>query len=302
MEPLVVAQIGAASIQDILFATAAGLWANGVLLQRNHVVMPGWVLRWQRIAFGLLAVTAIGYLWLQAAVMGRVSAAEAGPLIAPVLAESHFGIAWMLGFAGTILAVLGSVLGKRFGVVVALGAVVYAAGKAAASHAADSGDFTLREAVHVVHLCATAMWAGSVMIAAVVLGRSALRQNSAWQYCVEFCTRLSHFATASLALVLLTGVYNAAEDTAQVTAPLVSIPYGHVLGIKLVLVTAAVIAAGWNRTVYLPSMRSHQPDDEHVPYAAIRGFSSLLAVEAVLLLVVLIVASILGHMSPSTAG
>ncbi|WP_207005517.1 CopD family protein [Trinickia mobilis] len=295
MDPLVVAQIGAASIQDILFAMAAGLWANGALLQRSHVAMPGWMRTWQRIAFGLLALAAIGYLWLQAAVMGGVSIAEAGPLIVPVLTESHFGIAWSLGFVGAILAVLGSVHGRRFGVVVALGAVVYAAGKAASSHAADSGDFTLREAVHVVHLFATAMWAGSVIIAAVVLRRSALRQNSAWHHCVEFCTRLSHFATASLALVLLTGVYNAAEDTAQVTAPLVSTPYGHVLGIKLVLVAAAVIAAGWNRMVYLS-------DDENVPYAGIRGFTYLLVVEAVLLLVVLVVASILGHMSPSTAG
>jgi putative copper export protein len=34
---------------------------------------------------------------------------------------------------------------------------------AASSHAADADDFKLREAVHVVHLCATALWAGSVI-------------------------------------------------------------------------------------------------------------------------------------------
>jgi putative copper resistance protein D len=302
MDQIVVAQIGTASIQDIVFAMAAGLLANGVLLQRSGVVMPGWVRGWQGIAFGVLAVTAIGYLWLQAAVMGGVSVAEAGPMIMAVLTESHFGITWSLGFAGAILALLGSALGKRFWVVVALGAVVYAAGKAIASHAADSGDFTLREAVQVVHLCATAMWAGSVMMAVVVLRRSALRQDSAWHHCVEFCTRLSHFATASFALVVLTGIYSAAEDTAPASAPLVSTVYGHVLGIKLALVTAALMAAGWNRMVNLSQVRSEPLESEQAPTEAIRRFGHLLAVEAALLIAVLVIASILGHTSPSTAG
>jgi putative copper resistance protein D len=301
MDPLVVAQVVIAFIQDTLFAGAAGLLVSSVLLQRSRVVVPEWVLGWQRIAFGMLAVTAMGYLWLQAAVMGGASVAEAGPLIVPVLTHSHFGIAWALGFVGAILATLASVPRRPYRAVMVLGAVIYAAGKAASSHAADSGDFTLREVAHVAHLCATAIWAGSVMVAAVVLQRSALREVSAWHQRAQFCTWLSHLATAALAFVVVTGIYNAVEDTAQAAGPLLSIAYGRVLGIKLVVVTAAVIAAGWNRMVNLSEMRGEQAG-ERVSTVATRRFIDLLAVEAVLLLAVLVVASILGHTSPSTAG
>lgn len=77
-----------------------------------------------------------------------------------------------MGFAGVVFACLGGTHNRRSALwLTAAGAIVYAVGKAAVSHAADAGDFTLREAVHVVHLGATALWAGSVMIAAPLLRR-----------------------------------------------------------------------------------------------------------------------------------
>ena len=97
---------------------------------------------------------------------------EAGPAVGAVLTQSHFGVAWSVGFVGAVFACLGGARHSRTAWwLAAAGMVVYVAGKAAASHAADAGDFTLREAVHVVHLGATALWAGSVIVAAPVLRR-----------------------------------------------------------------------------------------------------------------------------------
>ena len=178
--------------------------------------------------------------------------------------------------------------------------MVYAAGKAAASHAADSGDFTLREAVQVVHLCATALWAGSVIVAAVVLHRWDEASRAMPTRRVAFCTELSHLATIALGVVIVTGIYNATEDTANLSTSLLSVPYGRVLMLKLVFVTLAVILGGYNRMIHLPRLQAVASGDGSAIRHAQRGFDKLLVVEAVAMLAVLMVAAVLGHTSPTT--
>jgi putative copper resistance protein D len=313
VDPLVVVQILVAAAQDMVLALAVGALACSAMLERQPSACPAAsaALGHSRLAALVLLVLACGlYLWLQAAVMGGTPFSEAGPVVSAVLTQSHFGIAWSVGCAGAVLACFGGARrGRTAGWVATAGMIVYVAGKAAASHAADAGDFTLREGIHVLHLSATALWAGSVIVAAPVLWRwnsNAAVSTEATTVAsagpanrVAFCAQLSHLATVALAVVIVTGIYNATQDTAHLTAPLLGVLYGRVLALKLVLVTLAVLLGGYNRMIYLPRLQHTAADGGPAYRDAQRSFDRLLAVEAVAMVAILVVAGVLGHTSPS---
>lgn len=327
MDTLVAAQMALAACQDLLFAVLAGVLVCAALLPRAAAsgTRSGWdplytdlrrALGGRQLYAGLALVVACGlYLWLQAAVMSGSPLTQASAALLPVLTESHYGSAWIVGCLGAawaVLATLAMPISDRRGsraawLAVCIGAVIYAAGKAAASHAADDGDFTLREAVHVIHLCATAVWAGSVIAAIGVLRRlgatvDADPVHTASVAGITFRTRLSHLATVALAVVLISGIYNATRDTAAATVPLLSTPYGKILVVKLVVVAFAVMLGGWNRMSYLPQMRVRldATDSDPARARAVRHFDRLLAIEAVAMVAILILAGVLGHTSPTS--
>jgi copper resistance protein D len=299
--PLVTAQIVLAVVQNVLFATAAGMLACGLIGKRSGMVAPSALRMPQAVVTIALALTALAYLWLQAAVMSGSPLSEAGPAVVAVLTESHFGIAWSVGFIGALLAALSRLPERRGLPLFAAGLVAWAAGKAAASHAADSGDFSVRETIHVVHLGATALWAGSVIVAAVLLRRFTRTSNgTAPEPGAAFCAQLSHLATAALLVVLITGIYNVMQDTAQASAPLLRMEWGRVLAVKLTCVALAIALGGWNRMVVLPALSTRAQERDASGYLAIqRRFDGWLTIEAIVMLAVLSIAAVLGHTSPT---
>ncbi|WP_181969691.1 copper resistance D family protein [Paraburkholderia sp. DHOC27] len=315
MDPLVAGQIVVAAAQDLLFACAAGTLACSALCARgepsggasSHAAVverahasagsPG---RVRAIALIGLMLACCLYLWLQAAVMSGSTFSAAAPAISVVLTQSHFGAAWSVGCAGAVLGCLGGTRDSRAAWwLAALGMLVYAAGKAAASHAADTGDFTVREAVHVVHLTATALWAGSVIVAAPLLWRWRRAAAMPPMQCEAFCTRLSHLATLALVVVIGSGIYNAAQDTAHLSGPLLDAWYGRVLTVKLVFVALAVLLGGYNRMIHLPRLHATAIEGGDAYRDAQRRFDRLLSVEAIAMIAVLIAAAVLGHTAPT---
>jgi len=301
LESLVIAQIVLAAVQDILFAAAAGALACGVMGTRSGWLGEDKLCVWRTASSAVLAFTAPAYLWLQAAVMSGSPFAEAGPAIVAVLTESHFGKAWSVGFAGALLAALSGLRRERGSTFFAVSLLLWVAGKAAASHAADSGDFSTREAIHVVHLSATALWAGSVIVAAVLLGGCVRPEDDSPGQRAAFCSSLSHLATAALVVVLVTGFYNVLQDTAHASAALLQMGWGRVLVAKLACVVLAIVLGGWNRMVVLPALRTRAEQNDPAYTAQQRRFDRALAAEAVIMLAVLSLAALLGHTSP-TAG
>ncbi|MEX3689812.1 CopD family protein [Paraburkholderia sp. BR14263] len=300
MELLVAGQIALAAVQDVLFATAAGSLACAVLGTHSGMGAPATLRGWQAGLVIALALTALAYLWLQAAVMSGSPLAGAGDAVAAVLTQSHFGVAWSVGFVGALLATLSRIAGRRGLPLFAVGLLVWAAGKAAASHAADAGDFSVREGIHLVHLCATALWAGSVIVASVILRRAApVADASAGQRAAAFRLGLSHLATAALLVVLITGLYNVMQDTAQAGVPFFGTAWGRVLSAKLACVAAAVALGGWNRWLILPDLCANAQQDGPVFMAALGRFDAWLTVEALVMLAVLVFAAVLGHTSPT---
>ncbi|WP_207002370.1 CopD family protein [Trinickia mobilis] len=297
MEPLVAVQIAVAAVQDMLFATAAGSLACAVIGKRSGMGAPTTLRGWQAGLALALALTALAYLWLQSAVMSGSTLTEAGPAVTAVLTESHYGVAWSVGFIGALLATLSRLFDRRGLPLFAAGLLAWAAGKAAASHAADAGDFSVREVIHVVHLCATALWAGSVIVAAVMLRRLAPTARAAAEHRAAFCTELSHLATSALLVVLITGFYNVMQDTEQASVPFFGMAWGWILLAKLACVAAAVALGGWNRVVVLPDLHARARQDGSAFMAAQGRFDTWLAIEVLVMLAVLAIAAVLGHTS-----
>jgi copper resistance protein D len=301
VDALVNVQIALAAVQDILFAVATGLFASAAIDRRTGLFDHA-ALRIARTALAaVLALSAFGYLWLQAAVMSGSPLGDAGPAVMAVLTQSHFGAAWAIGCAGALLVAASGLVRGRGLALCGAGLLLWAAGKAAASHAADSGDFSWREAVHLAHVLATALWAGSVIAAAGLLQCFGRGAHGPAEQRAAFCSGLSHVATGAFAVVLVTGFYNVLQDTAHTGAPLLGLAWGRVLAAKLACVAFATLLGGWNRLVVLPALRMRAEQHDPGYPAAQRRFDTALCIEAAVMLAVLALAAVLGHTAP-TAG
>lgn len=303
IDQLVVAQIALAALQDLLFALVVGALACAALPGSPLADAPQQPDRCRFAAAISLAIACWLYLWLQTAVMSGTALSESWSAIPAVLSKSHFGLAWRLCFFGAALAALCSAWSGRTAWLGTMGGVlIYAAGKAAASHAADGGDFTFGEAVQLVHLCATALWAGGVIVAALVLFQRRHDVSlDAPARRAAFCTHLSNLASISLVVVIGTGIYNTSRNPSHLTAPWApwaDTQHGRVLTLKLVFVTLAFLLGGLNRMNYLPRLQAEANGRGSASSHARRGFDRLLTLEAAVMVVVLASAAMLGHTAP----
>ncbi|MCG1054232.1 CopD family protein [Mycetohabitans sp. B5] len=336
---LSIMQMALAAIQDVLFAIAAGSILCGATLAtvfassrdaarlrlRGSIkqAMPGIrlpTIQWFSLC--ALAIAQVVYLWLQAATMSGSTLSAA---LGIMLRQSHYGAAWLTGTAGIAVALAASRVHLRGGQarggpplgpgsapprwpmrITVLGLALYAASKAAASHAAGAGDFSLTQAVYCVHVGASAAWAGGVSIAAFVLPTFTLHTRADGGRHLAFCERLSRASAVALTLVALTGLYNVVWICANAPAPLAGTYYGRWLGAKLVIVAAVVLLRTLNRAVWLPRLRdaqhahggeSNRLSPRYSVTAAHLG-RTLLA-ESALLAAALIAAATLSHLPPA---
>ncbi|WP_175911444.1 MULTISPECIES: copper resistance D family protein [Burkholderia] len=292
-----IVQIGFAVVQDLLFAVVLGALACEALLGQWGRLLQTEPARWRMGALCSLAVALVLNLWFQSAAMRGKPISEAGPEIAIVMAQSHYGIAWAVCFSGVILAILAGTRTTGLAWLGALaGAIIYSSGKSAASHAADAGDFTRGEAVYATHLFATALWAGSVTFATRIV-HGVGNSLSAVAVRRMFCVRLSQLATIALGVVVLTGAYCTASNSSLSCLPSRDSWYGRVLIFKLALVAFSVLLGFLNRTKYLPRLKAAASGSESFRCAQ-RNFNRILTVEAVVMIAVLCAAAILGNTSP----
>jgi copper resistance protein D len=123
---------------------------------------------------------------------------------------------------------------------------VLASTKAASSHASEEGDFTLAEISQFLHLLATSIWAGAIVVSGllVVPRLAALAGASAlWSY----GSRLSKTVTWALGVLVLSGLYTSWRDMHGTISPLWTTPWGRILAAKGVLVALAVFLGSLTR-------------------------------------------------------
>jgi putative copper resistance protein D len=274
-----------------------------------HGAASGWaaarcaLLRRAAFAAGVVALAAdAGVLWLEAAAMAEVPAADAAGPAWAMLTSTHFGTAWSVGLLGLAGATTAAGFRWREGQRGALGALlslaVFWATRSIVSHATADGDASLRVAADWLHLALVNAWVGQVIVGGVFvlapsgnLGPDDRRARAGW------VASLSGSATAAVAGIFVTGVY-AAWRTLGSWADMVGNPYGNTLVAKVLLVGVAAMLGGFNRWAVMPHWIERESAGASAPAALPVRFRRILLAEALVLAGALVLAAWLASTPP----
>ncbi|MDA8175166.1 MAG: CopD family protein [Nitrospiraceae bacterium] len=244
-----------------------------------------------------------------------------------VLNRTHYGTVWKTG-AVCILLLLGlwTAGGKlsrlrpyqlfTFAVLLAL-----AATRSAAGHAADKGDFTIPEMADWLHLLSASVWGGGLIILsfAVPPGLSCIEAESLKvPRAAEMVSRFSAMAGAALGMMIITAYYNG-NHYVKTCSLATGTGYGQTVLAKMALLGLLVALGGYNRYISLPLLRklAGYPETGFVYRHVVKRYFSFLIpkwnddnatekfvrkvrVEAIIVLIVFLLASMLRHEMPAT--
>lgn len=154
--------------------------------------------------------------------------------------------------------------------------------RAAVSHAAEGGFFSLPVIIDWFHIAFMACWVGIVLVSGfLALPRAQLQLVRDRRVTQRFLVSLSTTATVALIGILATGVYNAYHGLRGLE-DLVSTTWGQALTVKLCLIAGAVALGGYNRFVSFP-VALNERDEEPSLKAGMQRLKTVLYVEGVLL-------------------
>jgi putative copper resistance protein D len=276
----------------VIGAAGSAAWLGSKRLASSHSGLLRWATLIGAVVTGLAHIAA---LWLQAAAMADVPLAEAGPAALTVLTATHFGTAWLVGaVALAAVAVLAPRCGSRAaGASLACALTVFLYSRSMVSHAAGNGDLSWAVAVEWLHLLFASLWAGPVLVAATIILGGPARSAAERTGRILYIHALSAAATIALSGILLTGLASAWRNLGAI-GNLAGNPYANTLLAKLALVALAAALGGANRWLVMPALAGDGAD------AALRRFTLVLRVEAVVLVGVLAMAALLGATPPPT--
>lgn len=245
-----------------------------------------------------LAIATLVILASRSLEMSGMPLTQLGHLLWPVITQTRFGALWLVR-ASALLA-----MGIMWGFLrpsprtdrAMLGLIaVIALVRAATGHAGDQGpSWTLL--VNAIHLLAISVWAGSLLILSIAvfprLGRSADLSPIAASF-----ERLSRVSGWALMAILASGVFLANRALGSWSA-LWHTDYGRILSAKLFVFAAMAAIGAHNRYVKRPRLWQALGTAECHWRRRWREAYRAVAVEAVLGLVVLLLAATLLHGMP----
>lgn len=156
--------------------------------------------------------------------------------------------------------------------------------RAASGHAASDGNYSLRELAQWIHLVATAVWAGGVILSARLL--PSFRETDLQH--ANGC-RLSVQSATAIVFILLSGIWNTWLGVDGDIRGALHTRWALLLGIKLLFVLAALALGATNRRTL------QQPPTAQT----MRRLCVTLRVEAVAMLVILMLSAWLGSVAPA---
>jgi putative copper resistance protein D len=232
-------------------------------------------------------------LWLQSAAMSDDGLAGASGMLSMMLNETHYGRVWKIGAVAIVLVLaLGVIPDARALPFAGLGVATFAMARAAVSHAAADGDFTVKVVVDWVHLVLVCLWIGMVLLGAFVALRRPVRTPAEAKDAAAWVSSLSESATVALALIGLTGVLKIWWATPSVER-LVASGYGAVLLAKLTLVAMAAALGGFNKFRVMPRLLNELQVEGGRASKFQRDFLRVLRIEAIVLALVAVAAAVL---------
>jgi copper resistance protein D len=303
IDALWLSQVVIGALADMAFACTLGATLMNAWLSKDNASAAVSSARFglsqaHRAGFSaalVLATADVVLVWLQAASMSGVPVAQAFAPMWLVITTTHAGLGWMITFAGSVLLVCASASARpmhlRRLALFCVGAVVAAAGKAAIGHAADAGAFSVAEIVQTLHLLATGVW-GGVVIAGAWAVLPALQTSLARAFLIRTMARMSMTSLIAVFFVVATGIFNALRGLGGSMKALEDSTWGHVLGVKVTLVLAALILGAMSRWSALPRLqRTASTLDAHT-------VTNIMRLEALLIMGVFVAAAVLSHSAP----
>ena len=241
----------------------------------------------------VLLLTHLARPWFLAASMsGSASLHDNLALIPTILASTHQGTLWYWNSAAIVLLLLSIFNTSRIPAIAIwtslASLLLIAFAKAATGHAADQGDFTLVEALQAIHILATAVWSGAVLVSGLIVlpELSRLRGHTAvWHYTAS----LSRSATYALIAVLLSGIYTADRELNNTLAGLWTSAWGKILIVKIAFVLVAVSLGATCRLLHRRADSTQQRSTQIV---------RLVTSEAVVMIAVICLSGLLGNNAP----
>lgn len=236
-------RICAAALSDVAYAALAGVLLNRLWLGRISLCN-------QRLRSCLSACSAIllltlplQFLLLSASMTGDTSWTDAWHAM-PDVAATHSGHALIAGFCFIpclfLFSLFPASLKTARSVLIGIGLEAgFLACRAFNGHAASDGDFTLREGIQFLHLSSISVWGGGIIIAGLIIVPY-LASTVEPDEVAQFGKRLSQTVTVALAIVILSGVYNAWKGLGGSLAPLPHSVWGRMLLLKLSFVLLAL--------------------------------------------------------------
>jgi putative copper resistance protein D len=215
-------------------------------------------------------------------------------LVPTILSSTHQGKLWFINSGAIVLLFIGALAitskSKRlagWSLFVAL--IVIAFTKAASGHAADDGDFTLNEFSMFLHVVATAVWSGSVLVGGFLVLPRLVRETTHDTFW-SFGGRLSGAVTWALAGLLISGIYTSDRELNNTLSALWTSGWGKILITKVSLVLLAITLGAMSRFLCL----GRAPESER---AAL--MSRLMTIEAVVMVCILCLSGLLGNTAPA---
>jgi len=213
--------------------------------------------RWIRVSAAMFFLATIGHLLIRTRTMTGGGLGALLTAIPLVLTRTHFGTIWLARFA--VLAALAAcvaVPGRARRSAVFLLALGLGLTTSLTGHASDWGDLSVSVLVDYGHLLGAAIWIGGLLgLALAVFPRL---PGAPAPLVISVASRFSTVAGITLALVILSGSYNAWVQTRVVSA-LWTTTYGRVLLVKVCLVLVVVGFGALNRFAILPGLAGSRP-------------------------------------------
>jgi putative copper export protein len=259
---------------------------------------------WLALAVALSLAGAAADLLLRTAALHEIAPAAAWPHVGDVLLGSDYGRFWILRVASLLALVLlwaiarGATRPLRMAAPLVVLAGAFAI--AGTGHAGEDGGLTVLALSGVVHVTAASLWGGSVIIYGFAIAPR-LRHGlvpAAWV--AESATRLSALAGLALAMVLASGLYNAWMLVGTIPA-MWQTDYGRILMFKLALVAVMMGIGFFNRYQAVPLIRAwaQPPQLAAEADAPLARLQTMLRIDALVVLLVILAAAVLGNTSPA---
>ncbi len=278
---------------------------------------------WPLLTAGLLVVivTSIIDLLMRASEMSGKPFSAVLSVLPTVLFHTHYGTVLIIRLVALVVAIVTLLtLGRRpnsnkpFLVILALmAAIVWT--ESATGHPSDKGDFTISELMDFLHLLSVMVWGGGLLsLSAVVL--PVLIANADRRSLADVAARFSRIAGYAVGVIGVTSIYNAWSYVGSISGVLHA-PYGRTVLLKIILFLILVQLGALNRFINLPVLEQEAGQKKsrsmladiisrmcsRISPARVRdtsvSFKRSVQMEAVLIVIVLLCASILKHETPA---